>query len=1017
MSDQTAASIGAAPVPVMLDNVSRNPGVRQLQEKLETLPDGQQIEARVLRASGQNYSLSFDQQTVELRLPEGFKVGEALKFEIRKTESGTGLELLSKPELVNDQAQVSSQREQLARALGLTQSNIAELSKVFREFSASLSAGASVENSGSILELLSGAIENGRASSALLPQITGNTGITSAEQILKIMQVSQSEDQSSLRNKILNLIEQQLSSELSAPLKEMVTRIKTEFQDLFPGNTTYSMDSPAQLLDDIKVRTRDLASTSTPDIQNQVAKLLNSIEEGLNRGGLEGLRQASSSLDAIVKMFEADRPATERLNSAQQSSLKVLSKIAASLEFEGVRIAFRDLQYGNSGQGAAQRLVDLLAEQAPVPKIGLADLKSLVSQQLQSMHTYEARIREVLNNTPEIEAHSLLQKSLHEIERRLPEQLTPLDRKFLSFVQDLREHLKGYSAEDFRSESGQALLTKALQTLRQEFLLQDQTAAPILQELQYTPSQALSADFQAAARKLHAQLQLVMKQESAQSPEIKFKALAETLDELLKLSSAINNAADQKLVNFVSSLKQLLLSASTPQSERELEKSLGQRYQQFLSQFSLNTELKNERMSADTLQSVAKLEVLMRSLLQQRRESSAPEGAAQESIKIVLEKLLTQFKDQASSSISLKEQVAQIMQAGVEQKQRPAPQDFEERLLKPLVEIKKALQEFAAAKIGQDSLISKIAEFQSKVFDYLKHSSLEQRAQDGAILRQLGFPDVQSVLLDTERLLSTFGRSGAVERLEMQTLLAGSKSRQIISLLKQALEIPTKDTESSADHQMKTQLRELLDGLNRLGDEAQRGSQVSQSKEQLQRQLAGFFAKYEGSDSRGSSMKSSPAVTEALRTVENMLKGQEMLRQLNPIMQAVGEPALLLFPSLLPGMVSQLEVMLYPPHTEERNSAGGRKNSKQQRVDLQLSLPALGKVQVQILRSSDQLDLKFYFEDRQRVEFARQFQPLLRRALSKRGFQSVQISSQAGRAQISRPEWFEVLSDPDSIIA
>ncbi len=154
----------------------------------------------------------------------------------------------------------------------------------------------------------------------------------------------------------------------------------------------------------------------------------------------------------------------------------------------------------------------------------------------------------------------------------------------------------------------------------------------------------------------------------------------------------------------------------------------------------------------------------------------------------------------------------------------------------------------------------------------------------------------------------------------------------------------------------------------------------------------------------------------AIKGLENMLRGQETLAQAAPYLQAAGEPVFLLFPNLLGGMLSKLELTLFPPEAQlenEPDSESDHKQSQLQKGHAALELPGLGAVSFEIVHDSNQAFLKFSVADEEKARFIEKFLPKLQKRFEEQGISKLTASAgkrQVAAAQVERPVIVPALS-------
>lgn len=136
-----------------------------------------------------------------------------------------------------------------------------------------------------------------------------------------------------------------------------------------------------------------------------------------------------------------------------------------------------------------------------------------------------------------------------------------------------------------------------------------------------------------------------------------------------------------------------------------------------------------------------------------------------------------------------------------------------------------------------------------------------------------------------------------------------------------------------------------------------------------------------------------------LTRVEQMVTAQETLARMNPVMQALGEPALLLFPFVLHGLLSHSEIN-FDPERGGRSGDQGKKKKKGeeeensdnpdttpfQRIQVSVPLPAMGAVDVDIAHRHKEILVRITVADEQVKSFLLQQSEHLTMMLQEQGF-------------------------------
>jgi len=90
-------------------------------------------------------------------------------------------------------------------------------------------------------------------------------------------------------------------------------------------------------------------------------------------------------------------------------------------------------------------------------------------------------------------------------------------------------------------------------------------------------------------------------------------------------------------------------------------------------------------------------------------------------------------------------------------------------------------------------------------------------------------------------------------------------------------------------------------------------------------------------------------INKAVQSFDNLVKSQEILQRINPLVQAAGEPTFLMFPMLIGGFLSKLEASFYPAenvYDQEKNQSGGEGGKSLSKFSFKIELPNLGNIEV-----------------------------------------------------------------------
>lgn len=166
-------------------------------------------------------------------------------------------------------------------------------------------------------------------------------------------------------------------------------------------------------------------------------------------------------------------------------------------------------------------------------------------------------------------------------------------------------------------------------------------------------------------------------------------------------------------------------------------------------------------------------------------------------------------------------------------------------------------------------------------------------------------------------------------------------------------------------------------------------------------------------------------LTQLATRLEQLAASQEMLSQLNPILQALGEPALILFPFLFQGLLTHSEVTVQSKSTQKKKNGvgeegeeGGKRGGESfRRVQVTVPLPTLGRIDVDVAHRADEILVRLTVENADVGAFLAEQLPELGRTLKELGFSKSELVSTVGTLKEHRPKWTSDLHVATSIIA
>jgi hypothetical protein len=217
-------------------------------------------------------------------------------------------------------------------------------------------------------------------------------------------------------------------------------------------------------------------------------------------------------------------------------------------------------------------------------------------------------------------------------------------------------------------------------------------------------------------------------------------------------------------------------------------------------------------------------------------------------------------------------------------------------------------------------------------------------------------------------------------------------------------------------------ISEQLDRKNLRGEEQQAlGNLLKDLTNLLEKpeQLSAALAKYVSNSAAKSNLerpeKAGNELQQIAARLEQLAATQESLGQLNPLMQAIGEPALILLPFMASGLLTHSEVAVDWKHDEAQGNAG--RAGGYQRLQLAVPLPNLGRVDVDVAYRGDEMLIRMHVAEAEAAEFLEKHLPELRQILATRGYARTEIRTSVGTSPDPLSIWPTQLGSETSIRA
>lgn len=247
---------------------------------------------------------------------------------------------------------------------------------------------------------------------------------------------------------------------------------------------------------------------------------------------------------------------------------------------------------------------------------------------------------------------------------------------------------------------------------------------------------------------------------------------------------------------------------------------------------------------------------------------------------------------------------------------------------------------------------------------------------------------------------------------------AARSLQTLIADLQNSARAPVTNSRARADQEI---ARNLLQELGRVELLAQEKLPALAPK--LQPILAGLQNQLTSASARVGALdpKTIEELTRLAGHLDSLASAQEAIERLNPLLQAIGEPAMILFPHLFQGLLSQTEVSVHAKKkrdtVEDEESKRGESQESYRRIQVSAPLPSLGTVQVDVAIRSKEILVSLRVEDGEVSGFLQSKLPELSALLREFGYDKTEFFTHVGITKEAPPEWAVGMHALRSIVA
>lgn len=295
-----------------------------------------------------------------------------------------------------------------------------------------------------------------------------------------------------------------------------------------------------------------------------------------------------------------------------------------------------------------------------------------------------------------------------------------------------------------------------------------------------------------------------------------------------------------------------------------------------------------------------------------------------------------------------------------------------------------------------------------RVLDSL-HNSLAQALESGV---SLTFEEIEPPLPPALRMyLEATGQSAENDGIKklMNAVRAQVKEENPLPLLVRALrlvDLPIASPRSEGEASIETFLRKVAADLDELKRTANSEPEVREGLKKIKKLVRAELDKQ--LDTR--EVEAAKSQSQAVKMVEQFVKGQEVLSNVNPVVKLFGEPAVFLFPMMIQGFLSKLELVVTPPDQDGKQKNKGGKSDGYERADIHLDLPSIGGVNVSLAQRKGEIFINVTVSDSKIASFLEGKGELLLARFREHGIEAPVLRVSSGEPKSVVPEWYRDLT-------
>lgn len=822
--------------------------------------------------------------------------------------------------------------------------------------------------------------------------------------IINTKELSSADSSSSLVTKLLSSI-----------LNEEILENPTLLEEKLASSNSQELASVLRQL-------KKLVENSSPFNRSELTKVRDELIKVMS----DFLTQIRDESDLSIKLDHIkELPKAEKLPASQAHSTPPLKRAI-------IRLLDLLSEIGNKGS-------DLIVE-------GEKKLREVFNNQIDILKSVESRVKKLLVSSTYDTALDTLLKSVESIEFDKEEPINTLDRRYKEFISDLKVDLKLIKQGSLSDQESRELLQKNLDRLYKDLQLpklEERADKPIIESIAIVYD-SLTQQQKTSLKNIEAQLQNILLTPSA--------SLIEYSKADLKSSRATIELRSKDLIKLLSELENIIIQSSEQSSP--FPKEMVVAAEKYI--FDIK-KLTQEKLPILEIEREIKLLTL-----KLFKELSTFGFSSEKTITInqnnplkdfdikLLNLITKELKDiltlpQTKLAVIIdNESIGNLPSSEVQSKELKRFQLLLDLIVRDSLsvtdhsyesikevskniqyQLKEVLVNPASQKELDIQLRSIIREALTKFENTLNmvkdenHDVINDKKINNAIIT---LPH-KEVLRNIEQLLiEIIDDADPIIVLKNQPLKSDllilnnqTKFKELLLLLRN-VELIIPDPANPLE-------QEFIEFASSLSDSVERESRRSTHalNDLLKKSLEHIQARFIKNSTQASNELFAIANQQGLATLESIVQGQEVMSKIAPLMQSLGEPAMAIFPFLIQGFLSKIELQTGPRKADLQNKNKNKKKSDNnegfEQVRLDIPLPNLGLVRVGIAHRSSQILISFAFERSELAHYINERIPKLESVLKNSGFEQVEINCIGSQAKERGYDWLENVITQSSIVA